>query len=147
MLIRVLAGTVAGAVVFFLGGWLIYGILLKSYFEGTMSASAKAVMNAEPNFVPLILAQLAFGALFAYIFDQWATIRTFAGGLKAGAIIMFFLALGFDLQMTAFFKDMHVGSPYMPILVDIIAATILGAITGGVIGLVLGMMNKGGSSS
>ena len=142
MLTRVLAGTIAGAVVFFLGGWLIWGILLRSYFDSTMSASAKSVMNLEPNFVPLILAQLAFGALFAYIFDQWATIRTFGGGLKAGAIIMFLMILGFDLQMSAFFKDMHVGSPYIPMVVDVLAATVLGAITGGVIGLVLGKLDK-----
>jgi hypothetical protein len=146
MLTRVLAGTVAGAVVFFLGGWLIYGIILKSYFDGTMSASAKSVMNTEPNFVPLILAQFAFGALFAIIFERWAAIRTFAGGLKAGALIMFLIALGFDLQMSAFFKDMHVGSPYMPLVVDLIAATTLGALAGGVIGLVLGMMNKEGTA-
>ena len=59
---------------------------------------------------------------------------------------MFLIALGFDLQMSAYFKDMHVGSPYMPLVVDLIAATVLGAIAGGVIGLVLGMMDKNASA-
>ena len=44
--------------------------------------------------------------------------------------------------MSAFFKDMHVGSPYMPMVVDLIASTVMGAISGGVIGQVLGMMKK-----
>ena len=142
MLIRILAATVAGAVVMFLGGWLIYGILLRSYFEGTMTAAARTVMKAEPDFVPLIIAQLVFAGLFAFIFEYWATISTFVGGLKGGAIIMFALALGFDLQMSAFFQNMHTVSPYMMIVIDVIAATVLGAIAGGVIGQVLGMMNK-----
>lgn len=142
MLVRMLASTIAGAMVMFLGGWVIWGILLKSYFEGTMTATAKSVMNADPAFVPLIVAQVVFAALFAFIFDYWASISTFVGGLKGGAILMFAMVLGWDLQMSAFFKDMHVGSPYIPMIVDVIAATVLGAISGGVIGQVLGMMKK-----
>jgi hypothetical protein len=99
-------------------------------------------MNTEPAMLPLIIAQVVFGLLFAFIFDQWASIRTFVGGLRGGAIIFFGFALGMDMQMSAFFKDMHVGSPYVPIVVDVIAATVLGAIGGGVIGQVLGMMNR-----
>lgn len=142
MLIRVLAGGLAGAVTFFLGGWVIYGLLLKSYMDGTMSATAKTIMKPEPDFIPLVLAQIVFGLLFAFIFANWATISTFVGGMKGGAIIMFCLSLGFDLQMSSFMQNMHTGSPYVPIIVDVIAATVLGAIAGGVIGQVLGMMKK-----
>ena len=146
MLTRILAATVAGAVVMFLYGGLVWGWLLRSYFDGTMSATAKSVMNTEPSFVPLIVAQFIFAALFAFIFDRWASIRTFAAGLKGGAILMCALSLGWDIEMTAFFKDMHVGSPYVPIAVDVIVATVMGAIAGGVIGLVLGKMNKEASN-
>ncbi len=143
MFVRILAAGLAGAVTFFLGGWVIYGMLLRSYMDSTMSAAAKTVTNTEPAMLPLFIAQLAFGFLFAFIFEYWASIRTFVGGLRGGAILFFFFALGFDMQMNAFFKDMYVGSPYVPIIVDVIAATCLGAIAGGVVGLVLGMMNKG----
>lgn len=142
MLTRVLAGGLAGAVVFFLGGWVIYGLVLRSYFDSQMTATARSVMNAEPSFVPLILAQIVFGLLFAFIFAYWGAIRTFVGGMKAGAIIMLGFSLGMDLQMSAFFKDMHIGSPYVPMILDVIAATVLGAIAGGVIGQVLGMVGK-----
>jgi hypothetical protein len=140
MLVRFLAGTLAGAIVFFLGGWLIYGLLLRSYFESTMTATARSVMSPEPNFLPLILAQIVFGALFTFIFVYWASISTLVGGMRAGAIIMFALALGWDLQMAAFFKDMHVGSPVVPVIVDVIAATVLGALAGGAIGQAVGMV-------
>lgn len=107
-----------------------------------MTATAKSVMLEQPNFVPLAIAQIVFGILFAYIFDKWASISTFVGGMTGGAILMFGLSLGWDLQMTAFFKDMHVGSPYVPLVVDVLAATVFGALSGGVIGQVIGMMKK-----
>ena len=142
MFVRILVAGIAGAIAMFLLGWLIYGILLHGYFDSTMTPAAKAVMNTDPNFAPLVVAEIVFGVLFAFIFDYWASISTFVGGITGGAILMFGLSLGWDMQMMAFFKDMHTGSPYLPMCVDIIAATVLGAISGGVIGQVIGMMKK-----
>ena len=142
MLVRILVAALAGALVFFLGGWVIYGILLRSYFDSTMTPAAKSVMNTDPSFAPLIVAEIVFGIFFAFVFDYWASIRTLVGGIKAGAIMMFLLSLGWDLQMMAFFKDMHTGSPWSPMIVDILAATVLGVLAGGTIGAVLGLMRS-----
>ncbi len=147
MLIRVAAATIAGAIVNFFGGWVIWGILLRSYFEGTMNATGKSMMRPDPNFAPLILAQVVFAFLFALIFDRWASIRTFAGGAMAGAILSVLIGLGFDLQMSAFFVEMHNDSSMMPLIVDLLAGAVMGAIAGGVIGAVLGLMSKSGSAS
>src|SRR5258708_901763 len=124
MFVRILVAGIAGAIAMFLLGWLIYGILLHGYFDSTMTATAKSMMLDPPNFVPLAIAQIVFGVLFAFIFASWASVNTFAGGLKAGAILMFGLSLGWDMQMMAFFKDMHTGSPYVPMVVDVIAAAV-----------------------
>ncbi len=142
MAVRIIVAGLVGAVAMFLLGWLVWGILLHSYFDSTMTATAKSVMSSEPNIVPLALAEIVFGLLFAFVLDYWASISTFVTGAMAGAIIWFGLTLGWDLQMSAFFKDMHVGSPYVPMVVDVIAATVVGAISLGVIGQVLGMMKK-----
>jgi len=142
MLVRILVGGIAAAVVFFLGGWVLYGLLLNSYFDSTMTATAKSVMNTEPSFVPLIIAEIAFGLLYAYILIKWASMRTFIGGAIGGATIMLLSSIGYDFQMGAFFKDMHVGSPYVPMIVDIACAVVLGALAGGTIGLINGMMDK-----
>jgi hypothetical protein len=142
MFVRILVAGIVGAIAMFFLGFLIWGLALRGYFESTMSATAKSVMNTEPNMVPLAISQIVFGLLFAYIFDKWASISTFVGGAIGGATLMFALSLGWDLQMSAFFKDMHVGSPYVPLIVDVIAATVFGALSGGVIGQVLGMMKK-----
>ena len=97
MFARILAAGVAGAVAMFLLGWVIYGMLLKGYFDSTMTQTAKSMMADPPNFPPLIVAQIVFGLLFAFIFAYWASVRTFAGGLAAGAILMFLAFFAFNL--------------------------------------------------
>jgi hypothetical protein len=111
-----------------------------------MSPAAKAVMSTEPNFVTLVMAQIAYGVLFAVVLD-WAGSRSVAAGGLAGAVLGFFMAFFMDMQMMSFMKDMYVGSPWTPTAVDVICATVLGAIVGAVVGIVLGMMNKGDSAA
>jgi hypothetical protein len=139
MWVRILAATVVGGIVMFLLGWLIYGVLLFSFLKSHSIEYAGLMKEPMPDMVPLALGNLVWGFLFAFIIDYWARIRTFASGLKAGAIIMFPLSLGLDLQ---FMGMMNMYRDASPIIVDVIAATVLGAITGGVIGLVLGLMDK-----
>ena len=134
MNIRVLVATLVGGITLFLLGWLIFGILLMDFFKANMHSYA-GLMKEPPNFVGLIVFNLAFAWLFAFIFDYWAKIRTFAGGLKGGALIMLPITIAIDFQYLAF-MNLHLS--YTPIIVDIIASTALGAIVGGVIALVLG---------
>ena len=139
MLIRVLAATVAGGIAIFVLGFLIYGLLLDPYMKANMVQYAGLVKD-PPGWAALVGANLANALMLAFVFDYWAGIRTFVGGVKGGAIIMFLIALTLDLQFLAF-MNLWKGDP-LPIVVDILGATVLGALAGGVIGLVLGLMNK-----
>ena len=140
MLARVLAATVAGGLAFFLLGWVLYGLILDPLvFRPNANPEAMKFMNDHPDFVFLILANLVAAFLLAYIFDRWATIKTFAGGFIGGATIYVIIALYMQLMFAAFMKF---SSGLMPIIVDIIGTTILGGLAGGVVGLVLGRMNK-----
>lgn len=139
MLMRVLAATVVGGITIFVLGFLIYGLLLDPYMKANMVEYAGLVKD-PPGWAALVGANMANALLFAFIFDKWAGIKTFVGGLKGGAIIMFLISLTLDLQFMAF-MNLWKGGP-LPVVVDIIGATVLGALAGGVIGAVLGMMNK-----
>lgn len=139
MLARVLAATAAGGVTFFILGFVIYGLILEERVMKPNMNTFPGLMNEAPVWVPLILANLVNAFLLAYIFDKWASIRTFVGGLKGGATVMFLIALGFQLMFLAF---MNLSKNYIPPVADIIGSTVMGAIGGGVIGQVLGMMNK-----
>ena len=63
--------------------------------------------------------------------------------MKGGAIILFLTSLYFQLMFLAFMK---MSNSYSPVIADILGSTVLGAIGGGVIGQVLGMMRKGDSA-
>ena len=141
MLTRVLAATVAGGITFFILGFLIYGLLLDPIvMKPNMNHHAAKFMNEPPVWIPLVLANFVNAFLLAYIFDKWASIKTFVGGMKGGAIVFFLIALGFQLMFLAFMKLMN---GYVPMVADLIGSTVMGAIGGGVVGQVLGMMNKG----
>ena len=127
-------GTVAGGVVYFLLGFVVYAILLESFFA-SHAGSATGVTKADMQFWPLILGNLAQAALLSYIFLQWANIKTFGAGLTAGATIGFLMTLGFDMIMydTSNVMDLT-GS-----IVDTLVYTIITALVGGVVGVVLGL--------
>jgi hypothetical protein len=140
MLGRVLAATVAGGIAFFILGFLIYGMVLDPLvMRPNTTPDALKLMKEPPIWVFLILGNMVAAFLLAYIFDKWATIRTFAGGVMGGAVIFFIIALYFQLMFAAF---MNVTNGYLPAVADVIGTTILGGLAGGVVGLVLGMMNK-----
>lgn len=145
MLARVLAATVAGGITFFILGFLIFGLILDPMvMKPNMNPEAVKFMKDPPVWAFLILGNFVAAFLLAYIFDKWATIRTFAGGLTAGAVIWFIIALYFQLMFAAF---MNMSKSYVPAVADVIGTTILGAVAGGVVGLVLGMMDKDGTGS
>jgi hypothetical protein len=140
MLTRILAATVAGGIAFFILGFLIFGLLLgPNMMQQYISPDAAKLMNETPVWAPLIIGNLVLALLLAYIFERWATISTFVGGLIGGAIIVFLLDTYFQMMFLAFMK-MH--TSYIPVIGDIIGSTVMGALAGGVIGAVLGMMKK-----
>ncbi len=137
MNIRVLAAAVAGAIVMFFLGWLIFGVILMGYFQANTVQYADQKM--PPDFRLLIPAQLALGWLFAFVFDYWAGIRTFVSGLKGGVLLYFPIAVVIVLQREAFIEHFN---GVVPMIADILAATVWAAISGGVVGLVLGFMTE-----
>jgi hypothetical protein len=139
MLTRVLAATVAGGIAFFILGFVIYGLILDPMVMKPNMIEYAGMMKDPPMWIPLVLANLVNAFLLAFIFDKWASISTFAGGLKGGAIVMFIISLMFQMMFLAF---MNMTKNYIPMVADIVGSTVMGAIGGGVIGAVLGMMNK-----
>lgn len=139
MLTRVLAATVAGGIAFFVLGFVIYGLILDPMVMKPNMVIYAGLMKETPTWIPLILANFVSAFLLAYIFDKWASISTFIGGLKGGAIVWFLISLAYQLMFVAF---MNLSKNYIPPIADVAGSIVMGAIGGGVIGQVLGMMNK-----
>lgn len=132
-------GTLVGAVVLFMLGFLVYAVLLTSFFEANVG-SATGVARADDSMIMpgLFLGNVAVAALITYIYLQWAQISTFMTGFKGGLIIGFLMALGYNLVMYSTTNIMNLTSA----LVDAVVYAIMIGITGGVIGLILGRVKK-----
>ena len=143
MVARIIAATIAGAIAIFIVGFVVYGLVLDPMVMRPNVIEYAGLMKDPPSWIPLVLANLVLAFLLSVIFDKWAGIKTFASGASAGAIIVFLMTLYFDLS---FFAFMHIFKNYIPMLADMAGGIVLGAVGGGVIGQVLGMMSKGSAA-
>lgn len=129
---KFLIGSLIGGVVLFILGYIFYVALMGSFFEShSMGAN---YMKDPPDFLFIILGNLAEGALLAYIFGKWAGIKTAATGAEAGAIIGLLTGLGWDLLMYGTSNLMDITGT----ITDVIVVTIMMAIAGAAVGWYLG---------
>ncbi len=133
MKLNVLWATLAGAITMMLLGFLIYVVLLPNLF-GNMGISEN-IMREPPLFVMIFLGNVAGSLLLAHVFSKWCMITTFPTGAKAGAIFGLLIALYAGLIQ---YGTTTISESVTPYLADAIFSAILWAITGGVVGLVLG---------
>ena len=139
MYIRVLLATVVGAVTIFLLGYLFFGILLEPYTTAGEIPYA-GLRKAPLDMLLLVLKNIVQSFLLVYIFEYLAGIRTFLGGMKAGAAIMFLITLSLNLSLLSI-MNLHTG--YTPNILDLAGETVRAALGGGVIGAILGYRHKG----
>ena len=134
---KLVLGTLAGGVAYFILGFVIYALLMESFFA---SHTVEGIMKSETEmkYYPLVAGNFAHAALLSFIFLKWANIKSFGGGLQAGAIIGFLMAAGFDLTVYDTAKIMSM----IGTLADIVVYSIMTGLVGGIVGAVLGMGNK-----
>jgi len=134
---KFILGTLAGGITLFLLGFVVYAIVLEGFFSSqTVSGIAKS--PEQMRYYPLFLGNLATAALLSYIFLKWANITTFVEGMKAGAVIGFFMAAGFDLVMYDTSRIISAEGT----IADVFVWAFNASIVGGVVGAVLGMGKK-----
>ena len=126
---------IVGAIVNFLLGWLFYGMLFKdSYPQPDESEGSNSLIF-------IFLGCLVFSLFIAYIYDKWAQINTLATGAKAGAIIGLFMGLCYNLFSLAMSDECREWTMQLAVL-DTAINIVMTAITGAVIGMVLGKLDK-----
>ena len=127
-----LAG-ILGGIVFFLLGWLVYGMLLMDYMEEN-AGLALGVNRVDMLLWSIGLGSLLYGFFLSYIFSCLGQIKTAAAGAKTGAWIGFLVAGAIDFTM---YGTTNI-STLNAVAVDILAATVMATITGAVVAWVLG---------
>lgn len=131
---KTLIAGLAGAIVAFFLGWLVWGIAFADFFDSHSGSATGVSRGDDMLWVPMILGHLAYGLLFAVIYGRWAQITTFWSGAKAGAVIGFLIVTAHDLMN----YGMSNLADLTATIVDILLATVIAAITGGVVGWMLG---------
>lgn len=91
-------GTVAGFVALFLMGFVLYELLLGSFYAANMQTSA---MKAEPDMLLMTLSNLVYAFFLTIVFTRWAGIKTVKSGATAGAIIGLVVGLYVNLGLAA----------------------------------------------
>ena len=125
---KILRGTVFGGIGHFFLGWLIYGLLLMNFMSGHMNQCA-ARPDQQMIWWAMILASLLVALLLTLIL-KWSQTKSWVDGLIRGAIFGFLLAAMMDLStwsMTTMYTN------FLPLIVDVVAATVLYAAVGLVI--------------
>lgn len=96
---RLLIGTLVGAVVFTLVGYLTYGVLFADFFANN-GGSATGVQRDPFDFVSLVAGQVVFGALLTIILI-WASAANVMQGVKIAFVTGLLFFLGIDLTLYA----------------------------------------------
>jgi hypothetical protein len=139
MITRVIAATVAGGIVFYIVGFVLFAFILDPILKPYMTQFPGLMKEPMPDLIFLPLWNLSMAFLFAVVFEKWAGIRTFVGGLKGGLLLMFLISLIINFDFLAF---MNVYKGPVGAIVVIAASTFIGTLAGGAVGAVLGLMNK-----
>ncbi|MBP9744061.1 MAG: hypothetical protein WBC35_06620 [Saprospiraceae bacterium] len=133
---KVIIAALIGGIVAFLLGWLLYGVLLMD-FMASNAGSATGVMKTDPqasDFIFVFLGNVGYALLLAYIFDQWANIKTLATGAKAGALIGLLIGISYDFLNYGMTNLMNMTGA----VADILMSAVMGAVTGAVVAWWLG---------
>lgn len=134
---KTLLGGLAAGVLFFVLGFLVYGMLLKDFMAAHTNAE---FMRPEEEMVwwAMIVSNFTFGILLALIIS-WSKTTGVIEAAKISAMVAVLFGLTIDLSfysMSKMFSDLTV------VFVDIASWTVMSAIGGAVIGWIMDMGKK-----
>ena len=133
---KLITGAITGGILFFLLGWLIYGNLLAGFMKAN-PGKATGVDRTDMDFMYLAIGNLLSGLLLAYIFAK-AGVSSMVNGFVTGGVLGFLMSASYDCVM---YGTTFIASKKM-IMADVIAYTVMCAVVGAIVALVMGKMSK-----
>lgn len=138
MMNRILIGTVVGAVISFLVGWLVFGVVLMNFIESNM-VSYPGLMKMPPDMIQLFLSNIFWNLTMAFIFVKWAKVYNFKKGMIVSMMVCIPISISIDLQYMAF---MNLYKDFTIVIVDALGTAVMAAIVGGCMGWIYGKMGE-----
>lgn len=116
--------TLTGTIVYFLLGWLFYGILFKDLYPS----------NAGESMLFIFLGCLFYALVFSLIYSRWAGVSTF----KSGAVIGFILGTLYAISMSFFMVSSSGTLDTERFITEILIGMVTTGLMGGVIAWTIG---------
>ena len=133
---KLLMGGIVAGILFFLLGWLAYVKIFGTFFANH-PGSAGSLDRKDMLLVYIALGNLLHGFLLSFVFVK-AKVGTVASGLVTGGIIGFLFAGGIDSIMYGTSTIIS----RTACAADVAIVTVMWAITGAIIGAMMGMGKK-----
>lgn len=124
--------TVAGWITLFLLGFVIYGVLLTSFFAAN-AGSATGTERDPPFFWSIALGELGLAAALTIVLGKWAKVAGASNGFLVGATLGFLMAVSYDFTMYGTSNMLNLTAT----VADVAVATIRTGLGGAVAGAVL----------
>lgn len=135
---KTILATLAGAVFNFLGGWVLFGMVLSGFYHSN-SKTYEGLSKGEMPDLPFIFASGIFSAyLVTYVLRRIGKDFTFATGFKHGMVVYFCMAAWVNLSIYGFYNLLSLQLCF----VDMLVQGVFGGIAGGIIAIVLGSGKK-----
>jgi hypothetical protein len=125
---RFLLAGVVGGIVFFLLGYLLHGLALKSFFD----QNGMAVDMDKIIWWAMAAGNLAGGFTIAYILGK-ANVTSVGSGAAIGLVAGLFIHLGFDFIMYGLGKGMNT---LQAVAADVAVGAVISAVAGACIGMI-----------
>ena len=135
---KVLVGGLVGGVVFFLLGWLVYGIIMTDFMTANMNQCAVLPME-QMVWWAIILSNFAYAFLIAVLIGRTKSYGLVSGALLAATIGML---MGISIDFGQYSMTTMFTGGLTAVVVDVAVQTVFAAIGGGIIGAVMGMGKK-----
>ncbi len=129
---KMLFAWLAGFAVLFIAGFVVYEILLKSFYADLMAKMGDCALT-EPPVLPIIIAQLCF----SFVLVLWLSknnVTTFMGGVVSSILMVLLVMIWFESWMFTLIPFITFGVA----IVDVVVNTVVTLISAGVVGVVLG---------
>jgi hypothetical protein len=131
---RLAVGTIVGAVILHVTGYLIFDVAAAEYYAANQGpASASDAFRDLPMQLPLVVANLCYGALITLGLLSRESAPTLARGAIVGAVIGFLVWLHADLVFYSYYTIRPLPVVIVDPLLEIVHAGIAGAVIAGVL--------------
>lgn len=136
---KFILAALATFVAYFLGGFLMYGLLLKNAMASNTPEAAKALMMDPPNWTPLIIGNLCIAVMITWVLDR-TNSNSVIKGIITTVTLNLLISLGYSLIWTSMMA-MYVNNT-TGILIELGATIGTSVLSGAAGGAVLGSGSK-----